>query len=88
MESKITDYNAIHITWNKDSINRPFHGIGLSPTSKAYNLIDDAPDHVNWWSSIGTILNYPRGSSTIPGPRDFKVKKAELYVKYLPSTGK
>jgi len=85
-ESKITDYNPINIIWNKDGINQPFHGIGLSPSSKAYNLIDDAPDHVNWFSSIGTLLNWPGGSSTIPGPRDFKVKKAELYVRYLPST--
>ena len=88
LESKITDYNAIHITWSKDGINRPFHGIGLSPNSKAYNLIDDAPDHGNWWSSIGSIRNHPAGSSTIPGPLNNEVKKAELYVQYVPSTGK
>jgi len=83
LESKITDYKAIKITWNKDGINRPFHGIGLSPASKQYNLIDDAPDHINWWTSIGSLKNWPSVSSTtIPGPHPYPVKKAELYVQY------
>ena len=86
LESEITDYKAVHITWNKDSINRPFHGIGLSPASSKYNLIDDAPEQSNWWSSIGTIVGFG-GSSTIPGPKDIQVKKAELFVQYLPNTG-
>ena len=86
LESEITDYQAVHITWNKDSINGTFHGIGLSPASSEYNLIDDAPEHINWWSSIGTILDVWR-SSEFPGPFGNKVKRAELYVQYLPNTG-
>ena len=84
LESKITEFKAINITWNKNSINRPFRGIGLSPVSSEQSLIDDAPNHRYSWNSIGTIVDY-KGS--IPGPMKYKVKKAELFVQYLPNTG-
>ena len=82
VESTITGYKALNITWDKNSLNQPFHGLGLSPASKRENLIDDAPEHSWWWSSIGSIRYH--GSNTIPGPRPWKISKVILYAEYLP----
>eukprot|EP00092_Neocalanus_flemingeri_P068675 GFUD01083998.1.p1 GENE.GFUD01083998.1~~GFUD01083998.1.p1 ORF type:complete len:279 (+),score=71.27 GFUD01083998.1:38-874(+) len=88
-ESNITGYAGIQVTWSKNSIQKPFQGLGLSPASFAVNLIDDAPDHSYWWNSIGT-LKYHDGPDTIPGPvtnagKGIVVKRKELYVRYTPS---
>ena len=80
--SKITGYTAIAITWPKNGINKEFKGLGVSPPSKVYNLIDDAPEHANWFSSIGALRHWG-GSDTIPGPYTDggqAVKRVELYV--------
>jgi len=82
-ETTVTGYKAVKITWNRNGINGPFQGLGLSPTSFKDNLIDAAPTHSRWWFSIGTIRPHVGG---IPGPRDGRnddgkvVKKNELYV--------
>ena len=82
-EATITGYAAIRITCNTDGIGGSFRGLGLSSPSFSYNLIDAAPEHVNWYSSIGTLV-YWGGSDTVPGC-DVAVKKVELSVIYTPS---
>ena len=65
-ESTITGYSGITVTWNTNGIGGNFQGLGLSPPSYSYNLIDAAPDSSTWWSSIGT-LKYHGGPDTVPG---------------------
>ena len=89
LESTITGYAAINVIWTQDGIGGPFQGLGLSPKSYSYNLIDAAPNHAYWWYSIGTLI-YHGGPDTIPGPvtsggEGIIVKKNELYVQYTPS---
>ena len=79
-ESNITGYSGVKLTYPKNGIGGPFQGLGLSPLSFGYNLIDDAPSHGNWFSSIGTI-KAGIGPGIIPGPSgEPAVKKNELYV--------
>ena len=85
LESTITGYASVNLTWTKNGINGPFQGLGLSPSSLD-NLIDDTPNDGYWFNSIGTLTYW--GSGTIPGPREsggLKVKKKDLYVQYRPS---
>ena len=87
-ETTITGYSPVKITWNKNSIQKPFHGLGLSPASFDQCLIDDAPGHYFWWNSIGNLKFF--GRDTIPGPvttegKEIVVKRKNLYVKYKPS---
>jgi len=77
-ESNVTGYSGVKLTYPKNGIRGPFQGLGLSPPSFVNNLIDDAPSHGKWWSSIGTIKAI--GSGIIPGPYGQTVKKNELYV--------
>ena len=83
LDSKILGFHPINITWNIRSDKKPFQGLGLSSATN-FNLIDDYPPNSNWWNSIGALQNFPRGSSTIPGPKGILVKRKVLYVKYLP----
>jgi len=81
-ESKITGYSAIAIAWPKNSINKEFGGLGLSPPSFRENLIDDAPEHAWWHCSIGSLKHWG-GSDTIPGPQkdgQRAIKRVELHV--------
>ena len=81
-EPKITGFSAKAITWPKNSIDKEFGGLGLSPPSFRENLIDDAPEHSYWYSSIGSLKHWG-GSDTIPGPKkdgQKAVKRVELHV--------
>ena len=83
VESTITGYKALNITWPYRGDLKPFGGLGLSAQPQL-NLIDDTPDspHIFWWNSIGSFSNYPQGSSTVPGPNaQFLTGKRELYLK-------
>jgi len=81
LESKITGYKAVNITWDTDSYGGPFRGLGLSPASKNCNLIDDAPDRFFFWSSIGTMSCHPSWQENIPGPLPHRVLINALYVR-------
>jgi hypothetical protein len=89
-ESTITGFEGITLTF-KNSLVGPFRGLGLSPPSFGYNLIDNSPSSSYWWYSIGT-LNHFGGSDTFPGPfapgsnpEYTPVKMVELSVLYTPS---
>ena len=47
-EQTITGYAGITVTWNTNGIGGTFQGLGLSPPSYRYNLIDAAPDLVGF----------------------------------------
>ena len=81
-EQTITGYAGITVTWNTNGIGGTFQGLGLSPPSFRYNLIDAAPDHAIWYFSIGTLINWPSSDSdTVPGPLpSVGVKIVELSV--------
>ena len=76
-ESEITDFEKIELTWKESGTGGAFGGLGRSPASSCCNLIDDLPDHGNWFFSIGTITNWGEG---IPGPQPHSVNKVELYL--------
>ena len=76
-ESVITDFKPIDLTWTVSGTGGVFGGLGLSPASFCCNLIDDLPDHVNWFWSIGTIAGFGKG---LPGPAFHDVRKVELYL--------
>ena len=85
LESTITGFTGIHLTWPKRADGGPFQGLGQSPSNVGNNLMDDTPNDANWWNTVGTIS--PFGGS-IPGPvgtEHITVKKKELYVEYTPS---
>ena len=85
LESTVTGYADVNLTWTKSGLNGPFQGLGLSPPSASKNLIDDLPNHANNYMSIGT-MTYWGDTNTIPGPKEVgKVKKVEWYVFYTPS---
>ena len=85
-EQTITGYAGITLTWDTNGYGGPFQGLGLSPTSLDYNLIDSAPFSRNdnwWWFSIGSITY--EGTVTVPGPAPNNVKIVEFSVLYTPS---
>ena len=80
VESKVTDFVGIRLTWPLRSDGKPFGG--LMKSSPHTNLIDDDPSWF-WWNSIGTISAYPHGGIPGPvatGPTHIQVKKKELFV--------
>ena len=82
VDSAISGFEAITLTFPKNGLKMPFGGLGLSPLSFASSLIDDTPDHFTWWMSIGTLRLY-KGQLT--GPSMIGVKRNELYVENSPS---
>ena len=79
LESTITGYVKIKITWETNKARWPFQGLGLSPPSFAYNLIDDSPDNLNFFNSIGSIKYYPAGK--LWGAME-TTDQREIFVKY------
>ena len=82
LESTITGYVGIDLTWPEAGCAGAFQGLGQSNPSQ--NVMDDTPSGGCWWNSVGTIS--PFGDS-IPGPvatgqNGISVKKKELYVQY------
>ena len=75
-ESNITGFNSIQLTFPKNGVNGEFQGIGLG--SESTELIDDTPDHPNWFVCIGCTAYY--GGQSFPGPHPLPVKKLELYA--------
>ena len=82
VDSAISGFEAITLTFPKNGLKMPFGGLGLSPLSFAKTLIDDTPDHPFYFVSIGTLQLW---GGQIPGPRPFPVKRNELYVENSPS---
>ena len=76
-ESIITDFEEVRITYPESGTGGIFGGLGLSPVSYSCNLIDDLPDHPNWFYSIGTLTGFGKG---LPGPHPKDVSKVELFV--------
>ena len=76
-ESEITDFEEIEITYPESGTGGVFGGLGLSPVSFCCNLIDDLPDHGNWFYSVGTLTAYGKG---LPGPHPITVRQVELYL--------
>ena len=84
-ESTITGFAAISLAWHINGWRDfpkvgTFQGLGLSPPSFSYNLIDVAPDQGSFYFSIGTLINWPSfDSDTVPGPlASVGVKRVEL----------
>ena len=75
VESRVTGFQGIHLTWPLRSDGKPFGGLLKSNPNE--NLIDDWEGHF-WYNSVGTIAAY---EGKIPGPLGIWVKKKELYVK-------
>jgi len=82
----ITGFAGITVTWNSNGNGNggTFQGLGLSPPSFKYNLIDAAPGSEYWWFSIGPLIHYPLVPDTVPGPYPTAVKRVELSVLYNP----
>ena len=79
-DSNITGFHPIHIAFSKNSCNKEFGGLGLSPASDIYTLIDDAPDQSRWYNAIGAYQSF-LGAQSIPGPTNGShVKKVELFA--------
>ena len=76
-EKEIIDFEEVEITFPQSGIGGTFGGLGLSPASYANNLIDDLPDHGNWWYSVGTLTAYGSG---FPGPCPYPVTKGEIFI--------
>ena len=79
VESRVTGFEGIHLTWPLRSDFKPFGG--LLKSNPEHNLMDDW-EGAWWWNSVGTITAHEGG---IPGPVNAKkeyiiVKKKELYV--------
>ena len=85
-ESTITGYAPILLTWNTNGVGGTFQGLGLSPPSFSYNLLDNTPGDSQWVFSIGSLQYWP-SSGQVPGPYPAvsAVKKVELAVLYTPS---
>jgi hypothetical protein len=82
VDSTISGFEAITLTFPKNGEGNPFGGLGLSPLNFVSNLIDDTPDHTNWFNPIGTLQLW---GGQIPGPELKGVKMNVLYVKISPS---
>merc|ERR1712142_70468 len=85
-DSKVTDFEAIHLTWPLKADHQPFSGLMRSTPEK--NLIDDTEgtkdDNAGllWTNSIGTIEPL---EGKIPGPvdkdgKEILIRKNVLYV--------
>ena len=88
-ETTITGFEAIDLAFTINSFEKPWSGIGRSPSKWPYALIDDAPSESNWWTSIGATRSFG-SASTFPGPytgssnynpATTPVSKVELLVK-------
>ena len=79
-ESTIQNFVPIHLSFAKNSYDEGFVGLGVSPVSSEYTLIDDAPGRGNWWMAIGARRSHGE-EDTIPGPYTINVKRVELYAK-------
>ena len=80
--SKIEDFKAIDLAFQKASYGASFVGIGVSISPSTF--IDDSPSRSNWWNAIGAQKTHG-GVDTIPGPYNVKVKRVELFAE-KPST--
>ena len=79
MDSKVTGFVGIHLTWPLRSDGKPFGGLMKSTPSQ--NLMDDDPSGY-WWNSVGTISKH-HGELPGPvatGPTPIIVKKKELFL--------
>ena len=76
-ETNVTDFNALDITFKQSGDGGIFAGLGLSPPSSSYTLVDDLPHSSNYWFSIGSIIQVDIGMA---GPYPTHVKKVELYL--------
>ena len=79
VESKVTGFVGIRLTWPSRSDGKPFGGLMKSNPSQ--NLMDDDPSGY-WWNTVGTISEF---GGKIPGPvaagpTHIQVKKKELFV--------
>ena len=79
MDSKVTGFVGIRLTWPLRSDGKPFGG--LMKSNPGNNLMDDDPSGY-WWNTVGTISEF---GGKIPGPvaagpTYIQVKKKELFV--------
>ena len=86
--STITDFKAISIAFEKNSILSEWEGLAKNPAGINGNtVIDDSPSHGYYYSSIGAMTYWP-SSGSIAGPRHPTdssgklsiVTKVELYL--------
>ena len=78
IETSILNFRAIKLPFPFGSYGENFKGLGLSPASSDYTLIDDSPEKRNWWFAIGAKTLH---NENIPGPWENVVTKVELFVK-------
>ena len=78
IETTITDFEPLAITFEKSGVGGTFGGLGVSPPSFCCNLIDDLPDHGNWFYSVGTVMGWAVG---FPGPFPTDTMNAQIYIK-------
>ena len=76
METNITGFKAISLSYKENGKKDPWVGLGLDGSS--YTLIDDTPSKGKWYSAIGARRE--QGKETIPGFRPLLVKKVQLFV--------
>ena len=79
VESTVTGFVAIKLTWPLRSDGKPFGG--LMKSTPSHNLMDDDPSG-NWWNTVGTISDF-HGKIPGPvaaGPTPIIVKKKELFA--------
>ena len=79
VESTVTGFVAIKLTWPLRSDGKPFGG--LMKSTPSHNLMDDDPSN-NWWNTVGTISKF-HGKIPGPvatGPTNIIVKKKELFA--------
>ena len=79
MDSKVTGFVGIRLTWPLRSDGKPFGG--LMKSNPGNNLMDDDPSGY-WWNTVGTISEF---GGKIPGPvaagpTHIQVKKKELFL--------
>ena len=76
-EIEITEFEPVALSFTSSGIGGDFGGLGVSPPSKCCNLIDDLPNHGNWFYSVGTYSSWGKG---FPGPHPQSVKLVNIYL--------
>ena len=80
-EATITGFQAVNLAFPENSWGQAWGGLGRAEKWNRFRtLMDDSPSTGRWWSAVGATSYSVLQWSTIPGPRNIRVTKVELYA--------
>ena len=74
-------FQAVNLAFPENSWGQAWGGLGRAEKWNRFRtLMDDSPSTGRWWSAVGATSYSVLQWSTIPGPRNIRVTKVELYA--------